>query len=91
MPNSTPVTPPPPSDAELDIYIRTRYALLGIDISVLPEVDDSVPMDQQRLLANGRGILRSEATAADLDIDPQFYLPMPFPPQLHAWAREDNL
>ena len=33
---SEPTPPQPPTDAELDTYARTRYALLGIDISVLP-------------------------------------------------------
>src|SRR5204863_1181462 len=60
-----PKTPPPPTDAELDTYIRTRYALLGIDISVLPVDDAKAVMDQKRLLANGRDILRQEVTAAD--------------------------
>lgn len=85
---SAPQVPPDPSDAELDTYIRTRYALLGIDISVLPESDASAPMDQERLLRNGRGILRQEAVAANFEIDPQFNVPLPFPPQLRAWTQE---
>ena len=83
-----PQVPTPPTDEELDSYIRIRYRLLGIDISVLPVADDSVPMDQRRLLANGRDILRQEARAADFQIDPQFHLPMPFPAQLAAWTEE---
>ena len=80
--------PPPPGDAELDVYIRTRYALLGIDISVLPEADEDAPMDQQRLLANGRQILRQEVEAADFPIDPQFHVPMPYVAQFRAWTEE---
>jgi hypothetical protein len=82
------VPPPPPSDEELDTYIRTRYALLGIDISVLPESDPEAPMDQERLLANGRSILRQEVVAADFEIDPQFNLPVPHPAPFTAWTGE---
>ena len=84
----TPTPPPPPTDAELDVYIKTRYALLGIDISVLPVSDTTAPMDQTRLLANGRQILRQEVVAANFKIDPQFAIPLPFPPQLTAWTEE---
>jgi hypothetical protein len=80
--------PPEPTDEELNVYIRTRYALLGIDISVLPVSDRNAPMDQERLLQNGRQILRQEVEAANFKIDPQFAVPMPFPPQLRAWTEE---
>ncbi len=83
-----PRTPPPPSDDELDVYIRTRYRLLGIDISVLPESDPDAPMDQERLLANGRSILRADADAADFEIDPQFIASMPYPAPFTAWVEE---
>lgn len=83
-----PTPPPEPTDAELDTYIRTRYALLGIDISVLPAQDADAPMDQERLLANGRSILRQEVVAANFQIDPQFNLAMPFPAQFGAWTQE---
>ena len=83
-----PKTPPEPTDAELDVYIKTRYALLGIDISVLPVSDRNAPMDQERLLQNGRQILRQEVEAANFKIDPQFAIPMPFPPQLTVWTEE---
>ena len=77
-----------PTDEELNIYIRTRYALLGVDISVLPVSDDSAPMDQERLLANARLILRQDAEVAAFQIDPQFNLPMPFPAPFTAWTQE---
>ncbi len=86
MPRQVP--PPRPSDEELDTYIRTRYALLGIDISVLPEEDSEAPMDQERLLANGRSILRQDVAAADFEIDPQFHLPVPHPAPFTAWTDE---
>jgi hypothetical protein len=83
-----PKRPPEPTDEELNVYIKTRYALLGIDISVLPMSDRNAPMDQERLLQNGRQILRQEVEAANFKIDPQFAVPMPFPPQLRAWTEE---
>ena len=78
----------PPSDEELNVYIRTRYQLLGVDISVLPDSDPDAPMDQERLLENGRSILRQEVVAADFDIDPQFNLPVPRPAPFVAWTEE---
>ncbi|MDZ7779036.1 MAG: hypothetical protein U5R14_03735 [Gemmatimonadota bacterium] len=81
-----PRTPATPTDEELDRYIRTRYALLGIDISVLPESDPDAPMDQERLLANGRSILRQDVEAADFPIDPQLHLPQPHPAPFTAWT-----
>jgi len=78
--------PPEPTDEELDRYILTRYALLGIDISVLPESDPDAPMDQERLLENGRSILRQDVEAANFVIDPQFNLPVPHPAPFIAWT-----
>ena len=83
-----PTPPDPPTDEELDAYIRTRYALLGIDISVLPVSDEEAPMDQERLLANGRDIIRQDVEAANFVIDPQFNVPMPFPAPFTAWSEE---
>ena len=77
-----------PSDEELNVYIRTRYQLLGVDISVLPDSDPDAPMDQERLLENGRSILRQEVVAADFDIDPQFNLPVPHSAPFVAWTEE---
>ena len=86
MPRQVP--PPSPTDEELDRYILTRYALLGIDVSVLPESDAEAPMDLERLLANGRSILRQDVEAADFEIDPQFHLPVPHPAPFSAWTDE---
>lgn len=85
---TTPRRPAAPTDEELDRYILTRYALLGIDISVLPESDADAPMDQERLLANGRSILRQDVVAADFDMDPQMHLPVPHPAPFIAWTEE---
>ena len=84
MPRQVP--PLPPTDEELDAFIRTRYALLGVDISVLPDSDQDAPMDQERLLANGRSILRQDVVVADFEIDPQFNLPVPHPAPFTAWT-----
>ena len=79
---------PEPTDEELNTYILTRYRLLGIDISVLPESDEDAPMDRERLLENGRSILRQDVEAANFRIDPQFNLPNAFPAPLVAWTEE---
>jgi hypothetical protein len=89
-PPSDPTPPVEPTDEELDRYILTRYALLGIDVSVLPEDDEDAPMDQVRLLANGRSILRQEVIAADFEIDPQFNLPVQHPAPFVAWTDEGD-
>ena len=86
MPRQVP--PLPPTAEELDGFIRTRYALLGVDISVLPASDEEAPMDQERLLANGRSILRQDVVAADFELDPQFNLPVPYPAPFTAWTEE---
>ena len=86
MPHQVP--PPVPNDDDLNTYIHIRYALLGIDISVLPESDTEAPMDQERLLANARSILRQDAEVAGFEIEPQFNLPMPFPAPFSAWTEE---
>lgn len=83
-----PAPPPSPTDEELDRYILTRYALLGIDVSVLPESDPDAPMDRERLLRNARMILRQDVVAADFEIDPQFNLPTAFPAPSTAWTEE---
>jgi hypothetical protein len=90
MQERTPTPPPSPTDEELNRYILTRYALLGIDISVLPESDENAPMDQERLLENARSILRDDVVAADFAIDPQFHLPVPHPAPFTAWTDEEG-
>ena len=83
-----PTPPTSPGDEELNAYILTRYALVGIDISVLPESDPDAPMDQARLLDNARSILRQEVIAADFRVDPQFNLPVAHPAPFAAWTGE---
>lgn len=81
---------PPPTDEELNAHILTRFALLGIDISVLPEDDDDAVMDQASVLSNARSILRREVEIADAPMDAQFYAPALYPPPMSAWTEEDT-
>ena len=85
-----PTRPNSPTDDELNSFILTRYALLGIDISVLPGSDEDATRDQERLLRNARSILRQEVVAADFVIDPQFHLPVPHPAPFTAWTEEES-
>lgn len=91
MRRQLPAAPDPPTDEELDAYILTRYRLLGIDVSVLPEADEDAPMDRARLLENGREILREDVEAANFRIDPQHILPVTFPAPFVAWTAEEEL
>jgi len=82
--------PSPPTDAELDAYALTRYALLGIDVSVLPVADAAAPIDLTRLLANARSVLRADVVAADFPIDAQFNIPALYPSPYTAWTANDR-
>jgi hypothetical protein len=81
-------TPTPPDDAALNAYILTRYALLGIDISVLPVSDPSAPIDQERLLADARTTVRGDVAAADFPFDAQFHVPALYPAPFTQWTKE---
>jgi hypothetical protein len=78
-------SPPAPSvqevpDEDLDRMILTRLALLGVDLSVLPEDDPDVPADRRRILASARRFLRSTPPAlADFAMDPQEVAPVMYP------------
>ncbi|GIG86052.1 hypothetical protein [Plantactinospora endophytica] len=78
--------PPPPTDAELDTYIRTRYALIGIDLSTLPENDPGAPMDQARVLANARSTIRQEVSYADYVPDQQAHAAVLYPAPMSIWT-----
>lgn len=82
--------PPSPTDEELDRFILTRYALMGVDVSVLPASDPDAPMDLERLLEHGRSVLRDDAKAADVALDPQRVVPMPFPAPFTAWTGSED-
>lgn len=78
--------PPPPTDAELDVYIRTRYALMGIDISVLPEDDPAAPMDQARVMSAARSTIRQDAVIAAYLTDQQADLAVLYPAPFARWT-----
>lgn len=76
-------SPPSPSDEELDRYIRTRLALIGVDLDVLPESDASAPADQERVLRSARRLLRNTVPAlSDFPLDPQEVPPVMYPAHL---------
>jgi hypothetical protein len=76
----------PPTDEQLDVYIKTRYALMGIDISVLPENDPSAPMDQARVLTSARSTIRQDAEIAAYPTDQQADVATFFPVQFATWT-----
>lgn len=76
----------PPTDEELDTYVRTRFALMGIDIGVLPENDPLAPMDQVRVLASARSTLRQDALIAAYVPDQQADLAVLYPAPFAAWT-----
>ena len=71
------------SDDDLDAYVLTRLAVLGVDLSDLPEDDPEAPADRRRILASARRFLRSTPQAiADFAMDPQEVTPVLYPPAL---------
>ncbi len=73
----------PPTQDELDDYIRTRLALIGIDLSVLPEDDPDAPADQARVLRSARRVLEQTVPAlSDYSLDPQEVPPSMYPAHL---------
>ena len=78
-----------PTDEELDAYILARLAMLGVDLSVLPEDDEEAPADRRRILASARRFLRSTPAAiAGFELDALGPPPALYPSELSAWARE---
>jgi len=76
-----------PTDEELDQYIRVRLALIGVDLSVLPEEDSSAPADQLRIFRSVRSFLRNTVPAlSDYPLDPQEAPPSMYPAHLPAIA-----
>lgn len=68
------------TDEELDRHILTRLAILGVDLSVLPEDDRDAPADQTRILASARRFLRSTPSAiADFEMDVDTVPPVLYP------------
>ncbi len=76
------------TDEQLDAYIQTRLALLGVDLSALPADDEDAPADQRRILASARRFLKSTPGAiADFEFDPMGPAPAIYPAEVIAWNR----
>lgn len=79
----------PPTDPELDSLALTYWALLGIDVSVLPAEDPAAVVDLARCLASARGVLRAEADISNYRVDIQADLPVLYPAPFSRWTGED--
>lgn len=78
-----------PTDEELDAYILTRLALLGVDLGQLPEDDSDAPADQRRILASARRFLRTTPGAiAGFELDALGPAPVIYPSEMMAWNDE---
>lgn len=76
----------PPTDAELDTWIRARLALIGIDLGQLPVSDSNAPADQTRVLSSIRGFLRGTVpVVSNYLADIQENAPALYPAQLSEW------
>lgn len=79
----------PPTDAELDIYIKARLASIGIDLSTLPLSDTTAPSDQTRVLSSLRSFLRSTPPVLSAYVaDVQENAPALYPAQLSEWNKD---
>lgn len=77
----------PPTDAELDAYIKARLALVGIDLGQLPLSDPSAPADQTRVLSSLRNFLRGTVPViSNYLADVQQFPPAEYPAELTAWT-----
>jgi hypothetical protein len=66
--------PSEPTDAELDEFIRFTLAMYGIDISVLPALDDDALVDQASVLEACRNRIRQNLEVLEFELDPQYHL-----------------
>lgn len=81
----------PPTDAELDAYIRTRLQLLGIDLGQLPVADESAPTDQTRVLTSLRSFLRTTVPAVSgYRVDPDDLPPILYGAPHAAWTEDEK-
>ena len=78
----------PPTDAELNTYIKARLALIGIDLATLPVSDTSAPADQTRVLSSVRNFLRGVADISLYVSDVEENPPELYPAQMTAWTDE---
>ncbi|HEV7757955.1 MAG TPA: hypothetical protein VGO78_03160 [Acidimicrobiales bacterium] len=84
-------TVPPPTDAELDALAKTYWALLGIDISVLPVDDPTAVVDQARCLSSARSTLRGEVPITEYaGLDAQADIAVLYPAPFAEWTELDG-
>ena len=80
---------PPPTDAELDVLATTYWALLGIDISVLPAADPTAVVDQARCLSSARSTLRGEVGITEYaGLDAQADIAVLYPAPFAEWTED---
>jgi hypothetical protein len=78
----------PPTDAELDAWIRARLQLIGIDLGQLPVSDPEAPADQTRVLSSLRNFLRSTPPVISAySPSVQDHPPVVYPAPFSAWTR----
>lgn len=82
---------PDPTDQELDAYIRTRLALIGIDLSVLPDEDSDAPADRAGVHRSLRNFLRNTVpNLSAYELDPQHWPPVLYPASLPPVSESDD-
>lgn len=79
--------PTNPTDAELDAYILFRFAMLGIDISVLPYEDDDAQVDQVSVLSSCRSTLRQSLQLLEYELDIQTHIATYYASPQWAWTQ----
>jgi hypothetical protein len=80
----------PPTDSELDAFIKTRLALIGSDLAQLPLSHAGAPADQTRVLSSLRSFLRGTVPAiSNYLADVQTFPPAEYPAPLTAWTEDD--
>ena len=79
--------PTDPTDAELDEYILFTLARYGIDISVLPALDDDALVDQASVLEACRDRLRQNLEVLEFALDPQYHLATYYASPQAEWTK----
>ena len=81
----------PPTDAELDVHIRARLQLIGVDLNQLPVSDPSAPADQTRVMSSLRNFLRSTPPAISAySASVQDHPPVVYTAPFSAWTSEQR-
>jgi hypothetical protein len=81
--------PTTPTDDELNAFILFRFAMLGIDISVLPFDDPDAQVDQVTVLEGCRDTIRQALTLLEYDLDAQSHIATYYAAPQSAWTTPD--